>query len=781
MRGHIAFLGGNLMHTSSKSALTRRLSVVLCLLLAGSAWATTPAYGAESLHEAIVPTTTDGHAETPQQLSRTIASLKASGEQFYSYTLLHDNGSAIANRPDLKTLVTDGTVLTVDSAAVKSLLSRNPKYLTLPIPGHGELELVQVSYDDLVVEGPGGEDLSWTNTAKHYQGALKGSDRSVAAISIFRNLETGAYEISGVFSTPADGNTFVGRIKGRNASNDHLAYRDSAVLGKHDTAVECGMDRIEAKGAQPPAICDVDPTVTKPLRKRSLAPKSAALANACVRLHMEVENDVYRVQGANTTNYATGFFNIAKTVYANENIPVNLYYLKVWTTADPEASINGYQNIWNHFWNRMSQEGIQGDLAILVGFHIDRGIASLTRICGPDYNQAGISPIRDYPAYPTYSWAGATLPHEIGHLFGSEHTQACAWNGNNTALDGCVAPEGNCPRPSSQFGTIMSYCSNFSLAQGFGTQPGNLIRSSFSGATCLNCGGTGCTSMISPAGANVGSGASNGTINVTTSASTCSWTAASNAGLITITSGGGPFTGNGSTAYAVAANASASTRTGTLTVAGQTFTVTQQAGGSSATALSNGVAVAVAGAAGSERLYYIDVPAGAKNLLIATSGGTGDVDLYTKLGAAPTTSAYDCRSWSNTNAETCAVATPSAGRYYVLLHGYGAYASVSLKASFTPPATTTMVDLTAPVGGESWTRNSVRTIRWTATNSQHIDLALYKGATFVQWITWNVVSSTGSYNWTVPGNLTPGSDYRITILDYDQRNITDSSGNFTIN
>ncbi|UXI65830.1 pre-peptidase C-terminal domain-containing protein [Tahibacter amnicola] len=771
------------MYTSRQPALARRLTAALCLLIGSFAWASssTPEETSAHGHDASLQSPVAAQLAAPQHLSRKISGLKAAGTQFPSYTLLQDRGAALSKRPDLKAMVTDGTVLKVDDAAVRALLSRNPKHLTLPLPGHGELELVQENYDDLVVEGPGGEDLSWTNTAKHYQGVLKGNDRSVAAISIYRNLQTGAYEITGVYSTTTEGNTFVGRVKGSNPGNDHLVYRDSAVLKKESTAVECGLDRIEAKGAQPPAICDVDPTPSKPLRKRLVAPKAnAALADSCVRLHMEVEYDVFQAQGSNSTNYATGFFNIAKTVYANENIPLNLYYLKVWTTPDPEANINGYQNIWNHFWNRMNQEGIQGDLAILVGFHIDRGIASLNRICGPDYNQAGISPIRDYPSYPTYSWAGATLPHEIGHLFGSEHTQACAWNGNNTALDGCAAPEGNCARPASRFGTIMSYCSNFSLAQGFGAQPGNLIRSSFTNATCLNCGGTGCTSTIAPTSANVAAGAGTGSVNITMSASNCSWTAASNTSWITITSGGGPFTGNGSTTYSVAANGSSSARTGTLTIAGKTFTVTQAAGGSTETPLSNNVPVSVAGAAGTTRLFYIDVPSGSSNLVIATSGGTGDLDLYTKFGSAPTTSAYDCRPYANGNTETCTVATPAAGRYYVMLHAYSAYSGATLKASFTATNTTT-VDLTAPVGGETWTRGSVRTIRWTSTNSQHVDVALYRGGTFVQWIAWHVPSPNGSYNWTVPTSLAAGNNYTITVLDYDKRNITDSSGNFTIN
>ncbi len=100
--------------------------------------------------------------------------------------------------------------------------------------------------------------------------------------------------------------------------------------------------------------------------------------------------------------------------------------------------------------------------------------------------------------------------------------------------------------------------------------------------------------------------------------------------------------------------------------------------------LSNGVTVSgLSGATGAEVRYTVAIPAGATNLNIITSGGTGDSDLYVRFGSAPTTTAYDCRPYKSGNAETCTFAAPQAGTYHVMLRGYAAFSGVSLTASWT--------------------------------------------------------------------------------------------------
>jgi hypothetical protein len=84
-----------------------------------------------------------------------------------------------------------------------------------------------------------------------------------------------------------------------------------------------------------------------------------------------------------------------------------------------------------------------------------------------------------------------------------------------------------------------------------------------------------CTYTIAPANQNFPVLGGVGTVNVTAVGGSCSWTAASNAAWITVTSGT-PGNGNGSVAFSVAQNPGAA-RTGTIAIASQTFTVTQNA------------------------------------------------------------------------------------------------------------------------------------------------------------------------------------------------------------
>ncbi|MGX5203192.1 RHS repeat-associated core domain-containing protein [Aliikangiella sp. IMCC44632] len=85
---------------------------------------------------------------------------------------------------------------------------------------------------------------------------------------------------------------------------------------------------------------------------------------------------------------------------------------------------------------------------------------------------------------------------------------------------------------------------------------------------------------------------------------------------------------------------------------------------------------------GQDLNYYIDLPAGASNLQVRITGGSGDADLYLLEGNQPTASVYDCRPYKWGNNEECVVASPNKNRYYIRLHGYADFADVNLSISF---------------------------------------------------------------------------------------------------
>ncbi len=102
------------------------------------------------------------------------------------------------------------------------------------------------------------------------------------------------------------------------------------------------------------------------------------------------------------------------------------------------------------------------------------------------------------------------------------------------------------------------------------------------------------------------------------------------------------------------------------------------------TVLNNGVPITgLSGAASSTQFFTVVVPAGASNLVIASSGGSGDADMYVRAGSQPTTATYDCRPYKTGNAESCTFATPVAGTYHVMLSAYSAFSGVSLQASWS--------------------------------------------------------------------------------------------------
>ncbi|MBT2117516.1 serine protease [Dyella sp. LX-66] len=107
-------------------------------------------------------------------------------------------------------------------------------------------------------------------------------------------------------------------------------------------------------------------------------------------------------------------------------------------------------------------------------------------------------------------------------------------------------------------------------------------------------------------------------------------------------------------------------------------------GGTAFTELDSGKAMpALAGATGSERLYLLTVPPGARSLNIRSFGGTGDVSLVVRVGNEPMPTSFSYLSAHPGNSESVVVARPVAGAYFIKLVGIKPYANVSLQATYS--------------------------------------------------------------------------------------------------
>jgi hypothetical protein len=90
------------------------------------------------------------------------------------------------------------------------------------------------------------------------------------------------------------------------------------------------------------------------------------------------------------------------------------------------------------------------------------------------------------------------------------------------------------------------------------------------------------------------------------------------------------------------------------------------------------------------------------------------------------------------------------------------------------------ITVTSPNGGEQWAIGEPYFITWDDNLTGSISIYLLKGAQIALIIDGSDASD-GSYGWTIPSNVQPGSDYKIRIESRDNGNIFDlSDAEFTI-
>ena len=412
------------------------------------------------------------------KVSQSIKSAKAISGEFESFEIFNSEiKSASENYSDE---VRDGVVVAINQTKINEIRNQDPKQMQLSIPfkTNGEtvvLDLIQVavfSPDFKAITNDGVNITNEVDFGKHYRGIIAGNTNSLVSISVFES------QISGFISND-EGNYTIGKLE--DSDKNHIIYFDTDL--KNDTQeIFCSTE---------------DDGIAYSEEELSPPTTSVQEPGDEIDVYIESGQSVYNAQGGNLANtivFITGIFTQSYVLYANDGISVRTSSMMVWVTPDPFSGGDSLSQLQTFTSNvNSNQQNLNGDIAHLIERQNFGGIAWLNGMCGN--NNVCYSGLANNAviAVPTYSWNVMVITHEMGHLMGSNHTHACVWNGNNTAIDGCAAVEGDCARPENPptGGTIMSYCHlqgvGINFNKGFGPQPTAVILNKIANAgSCLD-------------------------------------------------------------------------------------------------------------------------------------------------------------------------------------------------------------------------------------------------------------------------------------------------------
>ncbi|OGQ24919.1 MAG: hypothetical protein A2138_16450 [Deltaproteobacteria bacterium RBG_16_71_12] len=361
----------------------------------------------------------------------------------------------------------DGVRMSFDRALAAQVRQRQPEHVRLTVPTRDGVLRLDLYRVQLTTEGAtvteGGDGSATAIEGVHYRGVVEDDDASLAAISMYQD------GVSGFISTGAR----LYNLGKTRDSDDHLVYRADTLAAP--AALGCDIDQlgeVQSSGAPRTSLSFV--------------------GDKYVGVYFEADFRMFQDHGSSvseTTNYITAMFNQVATLYANENVDLRIADLVVWTAPDPYASLNGTANVLTAFQSNVGTN-YTGNLAFFLTTRpLNGGIAYVDVVCNKAYAFGVAAVLNNFANVPSYSWTVEVVAHELGHNLGSPHTQSCSWPGG--ALDNCWTPEGSCaPGPAPvNGGTVMSYChmtsAGINFANGFGPQPGDLIRSRVTNASCL--------------------------------------------------------------------------------------------------------------------------------------------------------------------------------------------------------------------------------------------------------------------------------------------------------
>ncbi len=373
----------------------------------------------------------------------------------------------------------EGILFNIDKEAFSTLHNNKSQSLQFSLPISDNSDLI-LELEEFQIHSAGFSVIEKSNLGeravpftkgRYYKGQVAGQPNSQAIIALH------ADEVSGVIML-GDEIMNVGKLRNR---NKHFIYETKSLQGMED--FQCG------------TLPNYD--LIKEIDKDK---KQMTGCTTAVDIYLECDYQMYQNFSSNTTsvtNYVNTLFTEVATLYASENITLQLSQITVWSTNDGYSS--GTAGL-SSFANALNSTGFNGDLAHLLTNDTgsNGGVAYVDQLCGSlPYAYSDI--LNTALPVPTYSWDVQVVAHEMGHNFGSSHTHDCVWGpNNNQQIDDCgsqVLGGGSCYNPNSPIipasgGTIMSYCHlngvGINFNNGFGSEPGDLIRANHSTCMCDN-------------------------------------------------------------------------------------------------------------------------------------------------------------------------------------------------------------------------------------------------------------------------------------------------------
>lgn len=178
------------------------------------------------------------------------------------------------------------------------------------------------------------------------------------------------------------------------------------------------------------------------------------------------------------TAHLLGLIASVNAVYEAElGITLEVVYTRVWAVENDPYTLRGFSvaGEFQSYWNE-NMTGVERDMAVLItADKLAGGIATIDFMCNTS------------TAYAATGETINVIAHELGHLFGSNHTHDAIWaagtGGELGQIDTCGGLKGSGSAIVPTEGTIMSYCEYSALT--FHPLVRSIIKARSEQALCL--------------------------------------------------------------------------------------------------------------------------------------------------------------------------------------------------------------------------------------------------------------------------------------------------------